>query len=53
MDLFIILTLEEEIVVFETEFQRCGNVMFECKVSVLYLCDILQLMFDYRDGRVY
>ena len=55
MYLFIILTLEEEIDIFEAKFQQVYvvyDVVYGHGSSVMKLCVQMQLMFDYGDGRV-
>ena len=42
MYLFFILTLQEEIGIFEAELQQCGNVVYRHESSVMQLCVLLQ-----------
>ena len=51
--MYLILKLEEEIGIFELKFQQCDNVVYGHRGSVMWLCVLLQLMFDYGDGMVH
>ena len=53
MDLFIILTLEEEIYIFLEELQYCSDVLYGHGDPAMELWVLLQLMFDGGDGRVH